>query len=500
VARKLLIVAFVLVALVVIAGVLVRRLVDPEALRVALEQQATAAVGQPVTVGSLGWSGLARPRVVLQEVQIGSPAAITLARVEVAASLRALLARRVEDAGLVIAGSRIQLPLPFRLGGGAPAAPAAEGGTAVTIASVDRISLSDIELVSGSAKVTLDLESSLSGDRLAVSRVRLRSGTTSIDGSGEFSSLGARRGVFTTTADPLDLDEVLAIASAFSKPVAGEVGPVAPSQPLALDVRVQVTAPRGRVLGIDFTDLATTFALERGVVTLEPFGVSVFDGTVEGRLAMDTSDESSRVTVSAAVASLDVARMAAFAGSSGVITGRLGGRIDLQAAGGTPDVVFRTAGGRATLAVIDGTLPGLDLVSPVIRAFGRPGAAPPVDRSNAFSSIRGTFALANGVLRTGDLVMTSRDLDVKAQGTLRVAGARADMKADLILSEALTADAGRDLVRYAREGTRVIVPATIRGPLASPSVSIDVEAAASRALRNTVEDEVKKGLGRLFRR
>ena len=71
--------------------------------------------------------------------------------------------------------------------------------------------IGDIELVSGNAKVTLDLESSLSEDRLAISRVRLRSGKTSIDGSGEVSSLAARRGVFTTTADPLDLDEVLAI-------------------------------------------------------------------------------------------------------------------------------------------------------------------------------------------------------------------------------------------------------------------------------------------------
>ena len=128
-ARKLLIVAFVLVALVVMGGLIVRRLVDPEALRAALERQATAALGQPVTVGSVDWSGLARPRVVLHEVQIGSPAAITLARVEVAASLRALLARRVEDAGLVIAGGRIDLPLPFQLGGDAPAVPPTESAT-----------------------------------------------------------------------------------------------------------------------------------------------------------------------------------------------------------------------------------------------------------------------------------------------------------------------------------------------------------------------------------
>ncbi len=501
-ARKFLIVACILLALAVMAGLLVRRLVDPETLRSALERQATSALGQPVKVGRLEWSGLARPRVVLSDVQVGAPAAITVSRVEVTTGLRALLARRVENAGLVISGSRIQLPLPFALGGGSSdgAAATGDGGSALTIASVDRIALSDIELVSGSAHVTLDVESSLSGDRLIVSRVRLRSDSTSIDGSGEFSSLAARTGAFRADADPLDLDEVLTIASAFAGPLAGDStagvgdGPLPP-----LDLRVDLKAPRGRLLGIDFTGLATTIALARGGITLEPFGVGVFDGSLNGRLTVDTTGTSSSVAVAATMASMDVAGMAAFAGASGVITGRLGGRIDMHATAGTPDVVFGSAGGKATLAVVDGTLPGLDLVGPVILAFGTPDTARPAAKDNAFSSIRGTFALDSGVLRTSDLAMASHDLDVKARGSLRVAGAMVDMRAELMLSESLSAQAGRDLYRYAREGSRVVLPATVKGPLAAPSVSIDIADAARRAIRNTLEDEVKKGLRRLFK-
>jgi hypothetical protein len=180
---------------------------------------------------------------------------------------------RARRPGRVIAGGRIQLPLPFQLGSGATVAPPTDGDAALTIASVDRISLSDIELLSGNARVTFDLESSLSGDRLTVSRVRLGSEKTSIEGSGEFSSLAARRGLFATSADPLDLDEVLTIASAFNWPASGESSPAAEGQPLAL-------APGG--------------------VRLEPFGVGAFDGTVDGRLTVDTTGESSRVAVSAA--------------------------------------------------------------------------------------------------------------------------------------------------------------------------------------------------------
>ena len=57
-----------------------------------------------------------------------------------------------------------------------------------------------------------------------------------------------------------------------------------------------------------------------------------------------------------------------------------------------------------------------------------------------------------------------------------------DVRADLLLSESLSAQAGRDLYRYARQGSRIVLPATVNGPLASPSVSLDVAAAAERAL------------------
>jgi AsmA protein len=448
-----------------------------------------------------------RPRLVLRDVQIGKPAAITLRRVELATGLRALLSKRVEGAAVVISGSRIQLPVPFALGGasgGGSAAPSSSAAAALTIASIDRISLNDIELAVGGTHLRLDVESSLAGDRLVVSRVRLRSDKTSVDGSGEFSSLTARKGAFTAKADALDLDELLTIASGFSGPASGDVAPAAATPGAAgsagpLDVRLDLKAPRGRLLGIEFTGLSTTMAATRGGIALDPFAVRVFDGTLTGRLRLDTAGQPSKASVSAKVAGVDVAKLAAFAGSGGVITGRLGGQIDLRADAGAPDVVFRTAGGRANLAIKDGTVPGLDLVGPVILAFGKPDASKASHGGNAFSSLAGTFTLAGGVLRSDDLAMTSRDVDLKGRGTLRITGAVVNLKADLILSEALSSQAGRDLYRYAHEGSRVVLPATITGGLASPSVSIDIGAAAERAIRNTVEDQLKKGLGGLIK-
>lgn len=51
--RKLLIAGGVVLALVVVVGLIARSVLDPEAIRVAVEKQASAALGQPVTIGGV---------------------------------------------------------------------------------------------------------------------------------------------------------------------------------------------------------------------------------------------------------------------------------------------------------------------------------------------------------------------------------------------------------------------------------------------------------------
>jgi hypothetical protein len=253
-------------------------------------------------------------------------------------------------------------------------------------------------------------------------------------------------------------------------------------------------------VGADFAALIASLRMSRGGVTLDHFTTTIFDGKVAGRVQLDTTASPPAASLSAEIEGVDAARLAAFAGSAGVLTGRLAGHVSLRARGVTPETIFRSATGRATVVITDGTLPGLDLVSPVILAFGKPDPSKAAAPSREFSRLGGTFALAEGVLRSDDLAMSSRDVDLSGQGTLRVAGAVADVRADLLLSESLSAQAGRDLYRYARQGSRIVLPATVNGPLASPSVSLDVAAAAERAITNELEDQVRKALERLRKR
>jgi hypothetical protein len=108
--------------------------------------------------------------------------------------------------------------------------------------------------------------------------------------------------------------------------------------------------------------------------------------------------------------------------------------------------------------------------------------------------------LENSVVRFTDLSFASADVDVAASGTLRLDGGALDVAGRAMLSEALTAQAGRDLVRYTAENKRVTVPVTVRGPLSAPQVGVDTGNLLQRAAENEVKRELQKRTGGLVDR
>ena len=57
--------------------------------------------------------------------------------------------------------------------------------------------------------------------------------------------------------------------------------------------------------------------------------------------------------------------------------------------------------------------------------------------------------------------MRSRDADIVGSGTLDMDSQALDGRLDLSLSEELSKQAGTDLVRFTREGNRVVLPARL---------------------------------------
>jgi uncharacterized protein involved in outer membrane biogenesis len=503
--KKIALIAIVLLAL---AGVglfiAVRLLLRPDSVRSAIEAQASAALGMPVKASAVSVQLWPRAGLRLADVRVGEPTQVTLRRALLSTGLWPLLSRRVEDAEVIVEDSRvdlIQLLATLDALGSADTSPQAEGSSspAFTIASVRTIGLRNVEVVVGERRAIVSVESSLSGDRLDIAQLSARAEGSELEATGSVESLSRRVARLDIVADPLDLDGLLELAAAFSgRPASGPSGPTR-GEPMAIDLGAKVHAKNGRFAGMTFTDLDATIAVTPQHVTLSPLALRLFDGSVDGEITIGLGSPPD-LRLAGTLNDVDVQTLAAFAGQPSAITGTLNGRMKVSGRGLDPASALQAARGTADVAIVKGRLPGLDLVRPVVLFFGHPKGAPPEGSGEAFERISATLAIDQGVIRTDNLAFESRDVDMTGTGSLTTAGGTLDVRANLILSEELSAQAGRDLVRYTREGNRVVLPATITGTVASPSVMIDEGAAVKRAIRNELERRTKSVLDKLLRR
>lgn len=516
--KKLILIAVAaIIGIALISVVGVRMLLNPERVRAAVEAQASAALGLPVKIQSADIQLWPRAGLTVDGVTVGTPAEITLTRARMSTGLGPLLSKRVEDAELVVEDSRLDLvKLLATLEGLADAqasGPGAAGGAtseageaaAFTIVSVRSIGLKNVELVAGTRQATVTLESTFAGDRLEISRLSAKTAGTTLEATGAVESVSKRVARLTIDAEPLDLDGLMQFASAFSQaptPAAGRSTTSTVDAPAALDLRADVRAKSGMVAGLTFSDLQTTIAVTPGHVTLSPLTLGALDGRFDGTASVALSGAAPEVALSGKVAGVNLQTLAAFAsGAPSEMTGTLNMDAQVRSRGLDTNSAIKNATGNADVSLLNGRIPGLQLVRPAVLAFGKPqGSALSEGNGEAFERITATITIDRGQLRTNNLVFASRDVDMSGMGSLAAAGGALDLHANLKLSEELSAQAGRDLVRYTRDGNRVVLPATVSGTVASPFVMIDMKQAAQRALTNEIQNRATSALDRLMGR
>ena len=493
--RILLVVAGALVVLVLGAALLVFWLFSGDGLRLAIEQQATAWLGQPVKMAQARAGIFPRTAIRLRDVRVGEPARLALAEVNVSTDFRELLSRRIQDADVTIANSRIELPLPFTIpsGGGAPSASGDATGGGVQIVSIRSIALDEIVVISRGKEVRVSAESSLVGNRLTLRQFAARSGTTTLDADGEIDLAPSVNARVKVKANKLDVDELLALADAFTPPQqAGQAG--GPSAPVKIAAHVSAeTATAG---GVEVRQFATDINVNGDRLALSPLTFQLFGGRYQGAVNAQLG-KALTLTITSRIQGVDVAQLAAFGGSPDTISGTLTGAGTFSGSGADVAAVLRSARGMGTATIADGAIRRLNLIRTIVLFFGRP--APNTEEgTDRFERIDANFSLANQMFRADALSMRSRDVDIVGSGTLNVDTKALNGTFDLSLSEELSKQAGTDLTRFTREGDRIVLPAKVGGTLAAPGLSIDAAAAAKRGLQNEVQRRLKGILGGLF--
>jgi hypothetical protein len=474
---------FAAVALAIGAFV-VQRVLSDDGIRVALERQATAWLGQPVRIASVAARFWPRPGLTLARVTVGQPPRLTLGEVTLSTELSALLRRRIVDGAVRIRNSTLELPLPFEI----PTAGNGQGGeaSAFAVESITAIVLENVRVASRGRELTLSLDSSFDGARLTIRQATVESGRTSIRAEGVVTLEPRVDARLKAAANRLDVDELIALANAFSPAAAGTAfgGAAGPAR-----IAARISAERASAAGVEVRQFASDVQVDGAEVTMAPLTFQLFGGRYQGSLSARLGNDLT-ATLRSRLLDLDVAQIAEFGGARDAITGSLSGAGTFTGSGQDIAAVLANARGSGTAAIANGTIRRLGLVRTIVVFFGKPAAEAP-GPSDAFDSIDLRFTLQDRRFHADALSLHSRDVDLVGSGTLATASEAIDGAVDISLSEALSAQAGNDLQRYTREGNRIVLPANIGGTLQNPRVTIDAAAALRRGLRNEVGERLK---------
>jgi uncharacterized protein involved in outer membrane biogenesis len=499
----------IVLLLVVVAGGLyfwAHAILASETVRTAVESQLTSALGQPVRIGSMGATIFPRVTMTLNDVRIGEPARITAARLDVGTALRALLSRRIEQGSVTLVGARVELPLPSFAANESATTPQTSSSAPVEIVSVDEIRLDDVEIVSGGRTLRGTIEMAVTGRRLDIRRADFTAEGTPISVTGRIDDPAGPTGELTIRGASLDVLRLVSFAGDFSAGgMPAGAKPSGPSVPDAVPMNLKLSLETERaVLGTLVLDaLAGSALVTDEAVTLDPIAFGAFGGKAKGSLTLTLADTPG-FRLNATLSGIDLAALTKFAGHPDLMTGRFAGRIDVSGRGTTPGLVIPSTTGTARIDATDGSVKGLGLVRAVVLA-GSMRADSQAQASGAssvepFSRMGATLNLAGGTASTKDLRFESKDLLLDAGGTFRLDGSKVDLAGKVQLSDALTAQAGRDLVRYTAEQGRVTLPASIGGSADKLQVRIETGAVLKRAITNRANEEIKKALGGLFKK
>jgi uncharacterized protein involved in outer membrane biogenesis len=504
----------------------VRSVFTHENARAQLAAQLSEMLGQPVTIGSIAATIYPRITIKLGDVDVGPPAGVEIASLDVGTDFRALLSRRIEHATAKVDGAKIQLPL-IPLGTSrtstqpAPQTGSGSSSSLVELVSIDEVVLSHVEVLSRGHVLRGNIEVVPETDgTITLRRVSLHADDASIEATGRLTSLNGPTGDVTITAGELNLDRLIAFFNDFSITPASNSGAARAPEPRTAkpDLNVAIEAKRAHLAGLTLDAVSAKAHVTENDVLLKPMAFGLFGGKYNGSFDVRSVAGAPAFTFAGQVENLDVAAISRFAGGGEPITGRLSAQINLMGTGADAAAALGSLRGTARVNVVRGIVKNLGLVRAIVVATSMRGTSSTLlgastaasseaqtSRDEPFEAIRAMLAIGGRNATTEDLEFVGQNVTTNARGSVALNGSAVNLTGRVRLSEELTKQAGTDLVRYTRDDTgRVTLPVSVTGPVQAMSVHIDVVNLMKRAIQNRIEDEaqkaIMKGLGGLFKK
>jgi AsmA protein len=353
------------------------------------------------------------------------------------------------------------------------------------------------------SRMIMNANAQLTTAAIELTDVDIKLDDTSLKGSLSVPRVATGFYQFDLVGDSIELARYMEPADESSQAAAAEVVPVEiPADMIRpLNVRGKLKIARASLGNIVFENVDVGINSSNGKMRIFPVTAGLFGGAYNGDVRIDVSERTPSLSLNEKVVNVDLARLVKAMFEQDNVTGTINGTFALGGSGVDTNAIQRDLSGNMSLELKDGTYEGVDVWYELRRARallkGEEAPTPELPAKTAFSSVRMTGVVAEGVMHSDDLFAELPFMQLTGGGRVDIPTATIDYNMTARVFEK------PELVRVATPEeiaafTKIAIPLKITGPLASPSIKPDVEALLRKRVEDEVKDKLKDKLKDLF--
>lgn len=351
------------------------------------------------------------------------------------------------------------------------------------------------------SRVAFNADAAVTGTAIALTSLALELDDTTL--TGQLSLPTTEEGLieFDLAADSIDLDRYMAPADE-TAPDATEAATGDIEIPVdmirALQAKGKVTLDRATLSGMVFENIELGLVSQNGNMRLHPIGATLFEGTYDGDVRIDASGETPSISVNEKVEGVNLTPLARSMFEQENISGTIAGSFVLSGSGDNLAEIRSDLDGNMAFELADGAWEGTDVWYQIRAARALFKKEQPPERRNPprteFTSVVATGTVTDGIFSNDDLLAELPFLQLTGNGNVDLVQAEVDysLQARVLERPEFVDEASKTELD---DFTQAVIPLSVSGPLASPSIRPDVEGMLKAEVKKAVDekrDELKQ--------
>ncbi len=307
---------------------------------------------------------------------------------------------------------------------------------------------------------------------------------------------------FDINVDRLDADRYMAKSETKGKPGGQPSEPKGKprEEPFDLtalkDLNANGTVKIGslKVSNVKVSNIRLDVKGANGRLDVSPLTANLYQGSLAGALSVNAA-ATPAFAVKQNLTGVSIGPLLKDLADNDTLEGKGNVALDVTARGDTVTALKKALNGTAALDLADGALKGINIAGSIRNAKATLGTlrgekVQQADKSEKtdFSELKATFNIKNGVAHSSDLSLKSPLLRVGGEGDVNLGEDSINYLIKASIVGTSKGQGGRELA----ELQGVTVPVRVTGPLAAPSYKLDFNAMATDAVKQKLEDTVKR--------